>query len=1508
VGCSGIPAPAAAGTPQEVWIEGLTPNTDYWVAIRACDEVPNCGEVSNIVHFVTPEAPDTIPPAAFVIDTLASRSRGVGTYQFTIYWDAPGDDGNVGTADHYDFRFSDAVFTAGTFDAAPVLATGVPVPAPAGTQQQITVDGLTPDTDYWIAGRAIDDEDQAGPVSNVLNIRTHSYVDIYPPARIKDLTCGDLDPTAIELIFTAPGDDSMTGTVAVGYEVRYQPDVLFDPIDWSFVPVYDTIPPLPPGTEVHYYVGGLDRCRQYFFTIRSIDDDGPNSIPSNITGCWTLGVLNPIPDLVMDEDDPDTNLPELSGVFNPPSGLVYDVTSSESGIVATLVGSSYVNVSLEAGYHGEGWIVITASDGEDVLIDSVYVTVNSINDLPVFVTFPAETLLLDGFPWNYLAVADDADGELVSYFLASGPVGMYVDIVGYAFWLPTDIEGTYEVQIGAYDAEDTTYQVFNLVVVKQTHPIFAPQNLDALDGFRGCVPLMWDAPEAVTTTLPVSLSHYRVCRSDYFDIGYSVIADSVPYNSFADRDVVAGHLYFYKVQAVYRDPDFNSSYSNVDGGVSLAGDWLYSNYSTMPVPDVDGELDEWLWSEAVNANLTGGTDVLLVNGLYNMYIGLTAESPLGNGYRFRFYFDDDNSETWDSTASTEGYYEITYQSGSPSEVYFNPLNKSGPGIPVVADGAVGSFDIGGSGLFNVEFMIDMTLLAELLALPSDTIGVGFQILDNYSNVLLNWPVGADLEDPAELGKLVFGAPGGVPSFHVSPPILDVELETGWEIDVPLRLINLGNGTVIWNLEEDASWLEVTPMSGVVPPGTEVEINAHLEAGILDLGLYTAVMYFSSNDPILPECSVPVEFTVTPKVPAHYLEVYPPKKTTANAGDMISVPIYVGNTYTNEITQLDFTVIADPDFLTPLSVTRGADLPANWTLVVRNVATDRVLVRLFGPAPIPSTSRVINVNYAVASDVLTGRSCRIEVADLLINYGLDDLPIPVPMSGVFVVGDELRYFWRGMLNYYDSSWELQDSIKFGLLNSATVDYDPGIDVLNITPFPGHLDAWFLSDDWRELGTDIRPTGEVVLWEAYVEEDGYITWDPRQMWEGLWMDGWLDMTTDSVFIIEGGKPLFITYDGTPGAYVWNVNIKRGWNMISSPIVAPSMSVSSLFPTSMGVWRWSSSQLKYVEATVIEPGEAYWLLSLSDTSYTRTGDAVYFFDLSLPAQWLMIGSPAHRTYLEDQSINPPDAIMPGSFYSYETSGTPHYELTDEFVPGRGQWVFCQSPGEATITSIYLPKAAPEVEYKTFLSGEICLDGQSGQSVRFAMCEKPGEWPMPPSVPNATGSITLDGSQLPLYISKVAPAHSAEWTGTVQLSKMGAMTWNISGNADFELTINNATYNMAEISTLQLPAGTYYFKVVASRTLPEKLALLPNIPNPFNAATELRFTLPEDSDVELAVYDITGRCVRSLLNDELTGGYHSVVWDGSSDKGVAVASGVYLSVLKTKDKMLTRKLLLIK
>jgi WD40 repeat protein len=91
-----------------------------------------------------------------------------------------------------------------------------------------------------------------------------------------------------------------------------------------------------------------------------------------------------------------------------------------------------------------------------------------------------------------------------------------------------------------------------------------------------------------------------------------------------------------------------------------------------------------------------------------------------------------------------------------------------------------------------------------------------------------------------------------------------------------------------------------------------------------------------------------------------------------------------------------------------------------------------------------------------------------------------------------------------------------------------------------------------------------------------------------------------------------------------------------------------------------------------------------------------------------------------------------------------------------------------------------------------------------------------------------------------------------------------------------------------------------------PVPFSLAQNTPNPFNPSTTLRFGLPEAGHVRLAVYDVTGSVVRTLVDGHVEAGMREVAWDGRDANGREVASGVYVYRLTAKQGVVTRRMTL--
>lgn len=119
----------------------------------------------------------------------------------------------------------------------------------------------------------------------------------------------------------------------------------------------------------------------------------------------------------------------------------------------------------------------------------------------------------------------------------------------------------------------------------------------------------------------------------------------------------------------------------------------------------------------------------------------------------------------------------------------------------------------------------------------------------------------------------------------------------------------------------------------------------------------------------------------------------------------------------------------------------------------------------------------------------------------------------------------------------------------------------------------------------------------------------------------------------------------------------------------------------------------------------------------------------------------------------------------------------------------------------------------------------------------------------------------------------------------------------------------NSYRLKQIDLDGGfTYSSEISVMLQVPTRLELAQNYPNPFNPGTGIDFTLPDgagEERVSLAVYNLLGQKIRTLVAGTLEPGRHRVQWDGYDERGQNVVSGAYLYRLQMGSEVLTRKMI---
>jgi hypothetical protein len=142
---------------------------------------------------------------------------------------------------------------------------------------------------------------------------------------------------------------------------------------------------------------------------------------------------------------------------------------------------------------------------------------------------------------------------------------------------------------------------------------------------------------------------------------------------------------------------------------------------------------------------------------------------------------------------------------------------------------------------------------------------------------------------------------------------------------------------------------------------------------------------------------------------------------------------------------------------------------------------------------------------------------------------------------------------------------------------------------------------------------------------------------------------------------------------------------------------------------------------------------------------------------------------------------------------------------------------------------------------------------------------------------------------------------------------TFHFVVNEDFEedetvVTLQRLRWNEEEAMENSAWATLTNQLAIGNEAIPIEYRLAQNYPNPFNPVTLIKYDLPEQSHVNIVIYDMLGRQVRTLVNITQEAGFKSVLWNATNDDGKPVSAGVYLYQIHAGEFVQTRKMVLLK
>jgi uncharacterized protein (DUF362 family) len=145
-----------------------------------------------------------------------------------------------------------------------------------------------------------------------------------------------------------------------------------------------------------------------------------------------------------------------------------------------------------------------------------------------------------------------------------------------------------------------------------------------------------------------------------------------------------------------------------------------------------------------------------------------------------------------------------------------------------------------------------------------------------------------------------------------------------------------------------------------------------------------------------------------------------------------------------------------------------------------------------------------------------------------------------------------------------------------------------------------------------------------------------------------------------------------------------------------------------------------------------------------------------------------------------------------------------------------------------------------------------------------------------------------------------AVDYIGRSILEDHGSNTINRAGHVDAAATdyqLGTNDLQMMDQITILNPTTTIRTPREEDPAIPQRFVLKQNYPNPFNNTTQIEFYLAKPGDVIMDIFDDRGRQVKNLANKTVRSGWHRITWDGTNDAGRQVASGLYVTRLRSAD-----------
>jgi len=413
-----------------------------------------------------------------------------------------------------------------------------------------------------------------------------------------------------------------------------------------------------------------------------------------------------------------------------------------------------------------------------------------------------------------------------------------------------------------------------------------------------------------------------------------------------------------------------------------------------------------------------------------------------------------------------------------------------------------------------------------------------------------------------------------------------------------------------------------------------------------------------------------------------------------------------------------------------------------------------------------------------------------------------------------------------------------------------------------------------------------------------------------------------------------------------------ITAGWTLWGAPINpsndAMTMNLSDDFSDYWDTFDYVDNGYTY--DGILKEAEGYWLAAAQNATIDVEGTPVDSnFTIGISKGWELISNPLvldvsvdSLTFTKNDTTKiHAEAVIAGwvnSIYGYSGTG---YAVATTFSPWSGYWMAVLETDVKVTFPIHRHDGSSNARSRDegwMIAFDAQVDGANDEMMMIGYAETATDGfdtehdavnpPHPPG-PVYISLFTahpewgyLLGDKFTKDIRSEVPANGyQEWILSMESSESEAqITWtfeNVPDEYDIGFSINDGIYfdDMRTVSSTEVSINTEIIVRVGTQVLsidveavPEVYALRQNYPNPFNPTTTLRYDLPEDAMVNITIYDMMGRLVKTMVNTQQNAGFKSVRWNATNDNGAPVSAGLYLYTIQAGEFRQTKKMILLK